>query len=132
MSKIIDERRKKIEDGLKMREEAEQMIAEINKNRLEILKRAEEEKVRIIESAKIEKEARLKEIRNELELIKQRELEKIENQKNSWQNEFYSQLYQNAPEILAKLAHKVFRDEKLNKEFIENMLNYDKAGNNHS
>lgn len=132
LSKIIEERKKKIEEGLAMRAEAEKLIAEVSKDRLEILKRAEEERIRIIESAKDEKEKRLKEIRDELAMIRQKELENIEIQKQTWQNEFLSRLYQSAPEILANLASKVFRDEKLDKKFIENILNYDQSRSNNS
>lgn len=126
LSKIIEERKRKIEEGLTIRAEAEKIIAEVSKDRLEILKRAEEERIKIIESAKDEKEKRLKDIRDELEKIRQKELENIESQKNMWQKEFLLQLYQSAPDILVSLASKVFRDEKLNKKFIENILNDDK------
>lgn len=132
LSKIIEERKKKIEEGLAMRIEAEKMIAEVSKDRLEILRRAEEERARIIESAKDEREKRLKDIRDELEMIKQKELKNIEYQKNIWQDEFLSQLYQRAPEILADIAYKVFSDEKLDRKFIENILSDDKNRSNNS
>jgi F-type H+-transporting ATPase subunit b len=130
--KIIEERKLKIEEGLKLRDEAQDLITKVKNERLEILRKANEEKMRIINEAYKEKERKIEEVKKEIENWHRDELEKLEKEKIIKQTEFITNLYKSAPQLLAQLAFKVFHDEKLNEKFIKNILRVNETGDSSS
>ncbi|MCS7201034.1 MAG: hypothetical protein NZ822_02730 [Patescibacteria group bacterium] len=126
LMKLIEERRKKIEEGLRIREDAQALIAKIREERGEILRKANEERAMIIDEANRIKEEKLKQLKLELDSIRKDYLKKWEEEKIAMKNEFMTRLYASSPQILTNLAKKVFHREDLDETFIKNILANDK------
>lgn len=125
LSQVIEERRKKIEEGLKLREEAEKMLKKIKLIRKKNLKKIfEERKIAKEEIEKFKKE-KIDEILREIEELRKKMIFEIEEERKRKQEEFYHQLEKETPRLMLNLAKKVLGHKELNEKFIINSLKND-------
>jgi ATP synthase F0 subunit b len=122
LNKIIQERQNKILEGLKLREESKRLIKKIKKLRDSILKKAYQEKEKILTEAEEMKRQKLEELMKEISDLREKMLLELNKEKELLEQKFYSELNERLPEILLQVSKKVFGDEKLNEKFIKKML----------
>jgi ATP synthase F0 subunit b len=122
LNKIIQERQNKILEGLKLREESKRLIKKIKKLRDSILKKAYQEKEKILTEAEEMKKQKLGELMKEISDLREKMLLELNKEKELLEQKFYSELNERLPEILLQVSKKVFGDEKLNEKFIKKML----------
>jgi len=122
LNKIIQERQNKILEGLKLREESKRLIKKIKKLRVSILKKAYQEKEKILTEAEEMKRQKLEELMKEISDLREKMLLELNKEKELLEQKFYSELNERLPEILLQVSKKVFGDEKLNEKFIKKML----------
>lgn len=123
LNNLLEERKKKIEEGYKNREEAKKLIEDVKRLRNEILDNAKKEKEEILSSAYHQKEILIQKFMEEIEKSRKEFEKRLNEEKNVRRENFYAELKKELPEILEKLATKIFHNEKLNREFIERALN---------
>jgi F-type H+-transporting ATPase subunit b len=122
ISKIIEERERKIAEGLKNREEAEKLMERIKKMRKDILKRTYEERKEILAQTEETKKRKIEEILKEVVEIREKMLADIEKERKILREKFYSELESQAPKFLLSLYKKIFVKEEFNDEFIKRMF----------
>jgi ATP synthase F0 subunit b len=122
LNKVIQERQNKILEGLKIREESKKLIRRIKKLRDTILKKAYQEKEKILFEAEEIKKQKLEELRKEISGLREKMLLELNKEKELLEQKFYSELNEKLPEILMQVTKKVFASKELNEEFIKNML----------
>lgn len=123
LNDILEKRKKEIEEGYKTRDEAEKLIKKIRELRRKILEKTEREKEKILSLAYQRKAILENEFQKEIEEAKKDFFEKFEKEKEEIRLSFHAELRKEIPKIFEKLAFKVFHDRKLNREFIEKILN---------
>ncbi|GIW65460.1 MAG: hypothetical protein KatS3mg096_511 [Candidatus Parcubacteria bacterium] len=126
LGQIIEERRKNIQEGLKLREEAERLLLKIKYLKKKNLTRILEEKRQAKEEVEKFKKERIAEILNEIEELRKKMIAEMEEDKMKKQEAFHQQLKNDIPKVMLKLAEKIFGKQELNEKFILNILNNDK------
>jgi F-type H+-transporting ATPase subunit b len=122
LSKILEERKIKIEEGFKKREEAERLLGEIRELKEKIIKDGEEERLLILKKAQ-EEEKKLKEnLQKEIEHKKKIMLENLLTQKELMLDKLQKELEREGKKIIIGLAQKIFDDQELDRKFIEKLL----------
>jgi F-type H+-transporting ATPase subunit b len=128
LNDLIEARRKKIEEGLKLREESRLMIAKIKKLRNKILTKAQLEREEIIKSAYKQREELLRKFNEEIVNLREEFNTQFEIEKQRIKEQFYQELKKEVPYLLEKFAQKVFRRSDLNKDYIEKLTREDYYG----
>lgn len=122
LGQLMEERRLKIEAGLKKSEEAEKLIDEVKILRQAILRKTDQERQQIIKQAAEAKEKLISRLRQELEIKRQTLQEALEEEMAGRTKDLTKELEKTAPQILRRLAAKVFHRPELNQEFIQKIL----------
>lgn len=122
LSRLIQERNRKIEAGLKKSQEAEKLIDKVQILRKDILLKTDQERQEIIKQAAAEKEKLILQLRLELEARRGVLQEALEKEIKDREKDLTRELEKKAPQILQRLAAKVFARPALNQEFIKKIL----------
>ncbi|MEM5815102.1 MAG: ATP synthase F0 subunit B [Candidatus Aenigmatarchaeota archaeon] len=122
LKKVIEERRKKIYDGLKKWQESEKLIRRVKKLRSVILKKISEEREKALLEIEEMKRKRLEEVMQEISDMREKMISNLEKQKETMERDLYLKLEEKAPKILMEISKKFLSREDLNEEFINNIL----------
>lgn len=122
LSKVIEERKNKIEEGLKIREEAEKLIKEVKELANKILQEAEQKRLEILKQTEEEKIELLKKIKKEIEDRRLEMIEKLTEEKELLTEKMKLELSYEAKEILFTLAKKFFSQSDFDRKFIDQIL----------
>lgn len=123
INNFLEERKKAIEEGYRNRDYAEKLIKRIQKLRRKILAKTEKQREEILSLAYKQKEAMIQEFQKEVKRLREEFYQRFEKEKEEERLNFYSELKKEIPQILEKFAFKIFHNQKLNREFIEKILN---------
>lgn len=123
LNNILEKRKLKIEEAYKYRQEAIRLIEKIRKLKKNILIKIKKEREEILNSAYQQREVLINNFLKETEKFRTEFEKKFEKEKEAIKKNFYLELNKEIPEIMEKLAFKVFHNKKLNREFIKKMLN---------
>ncbi|KKS19268.1 MAG: ATP synthase subunit b [Parcubacteria group bacterium GW2011_GWC1_41_7] len=119
---IIDERRKKIEEGLRRQEEATELLHRIQVMRQDIMRKIEIEREDILKKTNDEALQLQEDARKKLQTFEKGERKKIEQELKNLEMDMLESVQKKMPEVFLSFAKKMFKDERLNKEFIETLL----------
>lgn len=122
LNQIIEERKNKIEEGLKKREEAEKLIKEVRELADKIIQEAEQKKLEILKQTEEEQVELLKKIKKEIEEKRLKMIEKLSEEKIFLTEKMKIEISNEAKEILFTLAKKVFSQADFDKKFIDQIL----------
>jgi len=112
LKKVIEERKKKIYDGLKKWQESEKLIRRVKNLRSVILKKVSEEREKALLEIEEMKRKRLEE----------KMISNLNKEKELLEQKFYAELNERLPHILLQVSKKVFGNKELNEDFIKKML----------
>ncbi|GIW65648.1 MAG: ATP synthase subunit b [Candidatus Parcubacteria bacterium] len=121
ISKIIEERKQKIEEGLKKREEVEKLIQEVRLLREKIIEEAENERINILKQAQEEKENLLLKTREEINLKKNEIYKQLKIEENLMKEKLISEMQKYSRELFIDLARKIFNKSDFDQEFIKKL-----------
>ena len=119
---IIEERKKKINEGLKIREDSERLIKKIKNIRKKIIQKAYEKKQMMEEEIEKLRQERIQQVLNEIEELRKDLYNKIEKEKVQLQRKLHKELENESTKLMLKLAEKIFGKEELNEKFILKIL----------
>lgn len=122
LDKLIQERRKKIEEGLRMREEAEKLMKEVRELRNKILQEAENQRLEILKRTEEEKLQLLDNIKEEINNKKTEMLKRLFEEEMLLREKLTAELAQEGKVILLELTKKIFHRADLDKDFLERLL----------
>ncbi len=122
LKKVIEERKKKIYEGLKKWQESEKFIRRVKKLRRVILKKISEEKEKTLLEIEEIRRKRLEEVMQEISDIREKMIFNLEKQKEIMEKDLYLRLEEKAPKILIEISKKFLSREDLNEKFINNIL----------
>lgn len=128
LNNLLEERRKKIEEGLKLREESTLMISKINQLREEILTKAKLESEEIIKSAYLKRDDLLKKFNEEILKSREEFKNKFEIEKEKIRDQFYQELKKELPQMLEKFSRKVLGESNLNRDYIKKLIQENSNG----
>ncbi|GBD34335.1 ATP synthase subunit b [bacterium HR35] len=126
LNQVIEERKRKIEEGLKLRKEAEKLLKKIKLIRKKNQEKIFEEKRQAKEEIENFRKEKIAEILKETEELRNKMMMEIEEERKRKREEFYQQLERETPQIMLNLAKKIFGKEELNEKFIINSLKNDR------
>lgn len=122
---LVNQRQKKIIEGLQREEKSKKIIEEAKRIKEEILKQANKEKMQIVEEIKQIKQEKIHELNEEINNLRQEMLASMDKEKERIKKEFYQNLYQEFPNLFIKLSQKIFHKPDLNREFIKKAIQND-------
>jgi F-type H+-transporting ATPase subunit b len=122
LKKVIEERKKKIYEGLKKWQESEKLIRRVKKLRSVILKKISEEREKALLEIEEMKRKRLEEVMQEISDMREKMISNLNKEKELLEQKFYAELNEKLPHILLQVSKKVFGNKELNEEFIKKML----------
>jgi F-type H+-transporting ATPase subunit b len=122
LKKVIEERKKKIYDGLKKWQESEKLIRRVKKLRSVILKKISEERKKALLEIEEMKRKRLEEVMQEISDMREKMISNLNKEKELLEQKFYAELNERLPHILLQVSKKVFGNKELNEDFIKKML----------
>ncbi len=120
--KVIEERKKKIYEGLKKWQESEKLIRRVKKLRSVVLKKISEEREKALLEIEEMKRKRLEEVMQEISDMREKMISNLNKEKELLEQKFYSELNERLPHILLQVSKKVFGNKELNEDFIKKML----------
>jgi len=122
LKKVIEERKKKIYEGLKKWQESEKLIRRVKKLRSVILKKISEEREKALLEIEEMKRKRLEEVMQEISDMREKMISNLNKEKELLEQKFYAELNERLPHILLQVSKKVFSNKELNEDFIKKML----------
>jgi len=122
LSKIIQEREEKINKGIKLINEAEDIIKKAKKIRNKIISKTKRERIEMLNKIQEERSRLLKKIYKEVEEEKIKNLERIKQEEELMEKMIAEKMKKISFDIFYELAKKFFHHKDLDQKFIENLL----------
>lgn len=122
LNQLLEERKRKIEEGLRLREETEEMIKKIQELRRKIINEAKIESEKIIKSANQRRDELMLKFEEEVANLRKDFEKNFEIEKEKIKNQFYQELKKELPRILEKFSSKIFAENKLNEAYIKQLI----------
>ncbi|GIW66891.1 MAG: ATP synthase subunit b [Candidatus Parcubacteria bacterium] len=119
ISKILEERKQKIEAGLKKSEEAEKLIQEVRLLREKIIQEANQQRTEILKKTEEERETLLTKIKAEVDLKREELYQRLKEEEKLIKEKLLIEIGNQSKEIFLNLARKIFNKPNLDREFIE-------------